>query len=79
MKLNGIKPPIGTLLRGMEPLVVSEHTETGVRLRLAQSPDFMAANMREPREVHSVYEHHLIPQRWSVFGPIRAMGVPNAG
>lgn len=100
MRLNGIDPPIGTLLPGLEPLVVTGYTSEdhweedssdglcncgnewicpgwymdGVKLRLATSPDYMVVNTREPKEVHSVYEHSLILPRHTPFGPARVMG-----
>lgn len=100
MRLNGIDPPIGTLLPGIEPLVVTGYTSDshyeseddtfmcvcgnewlcpdwymgGVELRAATNADFMQANLRKPAEVHSVYEHNLIPPRRTVFGLARVMG-----
>lgn len=101
MRLNGIDPPIGTLLPGVEPLVVTGYTSDnhyeiddvsgyycicgaewlcpgwymdGVELRVATNADFMAANLRKPAEVHSVYEHNLIPIRRTPFGLARVMG-----
>jgi len=74
MRLNGITPPVGTLLSGIEPLVVTETDGHGAVLRLATTNDYMAANLRKPAEIHSVYEHHLIPPRQSIFGLIRVMG-----
>lgn len=82
MRLNGIAPPVGTLLPGIEPLVVeesfySDHPDwyqPRCTLRLATNHDFMNANLRAPREVHSVYEHSLIPRRMTVFGMARVIG-----
>lgn len=74
MRLNGIDPPIGTLLPGVEPLVVIAVDNQGVELRAATNADFMQANMRKPAEVHSVYEHSLIPRRSTPFGMARVMG-----
>lgn len=74
LRLNGIQPPVGTLVRGMEPLVVTAVDEAGCTLRLATTKDYAAANTREPREIHSVYEHMLLMQQPSPFGRIRRMG-----
>lgn len=82
MRLNGIDPPIGTLLPGIEPLVVTNYVYEswldvagfGVELYAATNADFMQANLRDPAEVHSVYEHNLIPPRRTVFGLVRVMG-----
>lgn len=72
-RMNGVLPPVGTLLPGLEPMVVDSGGEAGVTVRLATNTDFMAANTRQPAEVHSVYEHHLIVPRRSPFGPLRVM------
>jgi len=73
-RLNGITPPVGTLLPGIEPVVVMQVIDNGVWLRKATSPDFELAGRRMPRQVHSVYEHKLIPRRMTVFGLARVMG-----
>ena len=74
--LNGFAPPVGTLLPGIEPLVVIESNAdtNSVVLTTADNRDFMAANMREPRQVHSVYEYSLILRRRTVFGMAKVMG-----
>lgn len=72
--LNGMFPPVGTLLPGIEPYVVRAHTDTGVELITAQTRHYLMANSRKPAEVHSVYEHNLIPPRRTVFGLARVMG-----
>ena len=73
-RLNGISPPIGTLLRGTEPLVVTAVDAAGCTVRLAKMPDYHAANSRKPLEIHSVYEHILLSPQRSPFGPIRRIG-----
>ncbi|HTS10097.1 MAG TPA: hypothetical protein VMP68_31330 [Candidatus Eisenbacteria bacterium] len=74
-RLNGIFPPIGTIVRGHdEAYTVRAVDDHGVELSLATLADYRIANARVPAEVHSVYEHTLIMPQRSPFGPIRVLG-----
>ncbi len=79
MRLNGITPPVGTIMPGslrtmMQPLVVEAVDKNGVDLRVATQTDYKLLAGRNPMRVNSVYEFRMIRRHNSPFGLIREMG-----